>query len=290
MIRVLLALTLAAASPALARTVTDRPAALSRSRPGRDRLRGRPARLGARLRAEARGDDRLAPRPHPEEEAYIAEPYRDLPEPGRLTGRGGKANLEVVLEIAPDLIIDFGSIRDTYVARRPRAGADRHPLYADRRPLRATPPRRCGCSAASSASPERGEALAARRRGDLRPDRRGPRRRARRRSGRASISRAARTGSRPARGARSTPRSSSAPAASTSPKAAGRGGIANVSPEQVHRLDPEIDRHLGPQLLRPRVRQDPLWAGIKAVRDGPRLPGADRALRLDRPRRRRSTG
>jgi iron complex transport system substrate-binding protein len=51
----------------------------------------------------------------PEERDYIAAPYRDIPETGRLTGRGGEANLERVLEIRPDLIIDFGSVRDTYV-------------------------------------------------------------------------------------------------------------------------------------------------------------------------------
>lgn len=50
----------------------------------------------------------------PQERDYIAAPYRDLPETGRLTGRGGEANLERVLEIKPDLIIDFGSVRDTY--------------------------------------------------------------------------------------------------------------------------------------------------------------------------------
>lgn len=51
----------------------------------------------------------------PEERDYIAAPYRDIPETGRLTGRGGETNLERVLEIQPDLIIDFGSVRDTYV-------------------------------------------------------------------------------------------------------------------------------------------------------------------------------
>src|SRR6056297_1537025 len=51
----------------------------------------------------------------PEEAPYIAAPYRELPATGRLTGRGGDANLERVLEIAPDLIIDFGSVRDTYI-------------------------------------------------------------------------------------------------------------------------------------------------------------------------------
>ncbi len=51
-----------------------------------------------------------------DERAYVAEAYRDLPALGRLTGRGGTANLEVVLKIKPDLILDFGSVRDTYVS------------------------------------------------------------------------------------------------------------------------------------------------------------------------------
>jgi len=51
-----------------------------------------------------------------EERAYVAEPYRDLPETGRLTGRGGDANLELVLKLKPDLIVDFGSVRDTYIS------------------------------------------------------------------------------------------------------------------------------------------------------------------------------
>ena len=49
------------------------------------------------------------------EKPYIAEPYRDLPETGRLTGRGGEANLERVLALGPDLIVDFGSVRGTYI-------------------------------------------------------------------------------------------------------------------------------------------------------------------------------
>ncbi len=54
--------------------------------------------------------------PRPEERPFIAEKYRDLPALGRLTGRGGTANLEVVLKVAPDLIVDFGSVRDTYAS------------------------------------------------------------------------------------------------------------------------------------------------------------------------------
>jgi iron complex transport system substrate-binding protein len=51
-----------------------------------------------------------------EERPFIAAPYRDLPALGRLTGRGGTANLEVVLKVKPDLILDIGSVRDTYVS------------------------------------------------------------------------------------------------------------------------------------------------------------------------------
>jgi iron complex transport system substrate-binding protein len=54
--------------------------------------------------------------PTAEERPYIAPPYRDLPALGRLTGRGGTANLEIVLKTKPDLILDFGSVRDTYVS------------------------------------------------------------------------------------------------------------------------------------------------------------------------------
>ena len=54
--------------------------------------------------------------PRPEERPFIAERYRDLPALGRLTGRGGTANLEVVLKAGPDLILDFGSVRDTYAS------------------------------------------------------------------------------------------------------------------------------------------------------------------------------
>src|SRR5262245_8993236 len=54
--------------------------------------------------------------PRAEERPLIAAPYRDLPALGRLTGRGGTANLEVVLKVKPDLILDFGSVRDTYVS------------------------------------------------------------------------------------------------------------------------------------------------------------------------------
>jgi iron complex transport system substrate-binding protein len=54
--------------------------------------------------------------PRPSEKAFLSEKVRDLPEYGRLTGRGGTANLETILKFKPDLIVDSGSIRPTYVS------------------------------------------------------------------------------------------------------------------------------------------------------------------------------
>jgi iron complex transport system substrate-binding protein len=55
-------------------------------------------------------------KPTPEELPYLPPVVRDLPEIGRLTGRGGTMNLEVVIAAKPDLIVDFGSVSDTYVS------------------------------------------------------------------------------------------------------------------------------------------------------------------------------
>jgi len=40
----------------------------------------------------------------------------DKPEVGRLTGRGNTTNLEVLLKFKPDLILDIGTINDTYIS------------------------------------------------------------------------------------------------------------------------------------------------------------------------------
>jgi len=54
--------------------------------------------------------------PRPNEREFILARARDLPEFGRLTGRGDTANVEVVLKARPDLIFDFGSVSPTYVS------------------------------------------------------------------------------------------------------------------------------------------------------------------------------
>jgi len=54
--------------------------------------------------------------PRPNEREFILPAARDLPEFGRLTGRGDTANVEIVLKAKPDLIFDFGSVSPTYVS------------------------------------------------------------------------------------------------------------------------------------------------------------------------------
>ncbi len=50
------------------------------------------------------------------ERPFLAARYADLPTLGRLTGRGNTANVEVVLAAKPDLIVDYGTVNDTYSA------------------------------------------------------------------------------------------------------------------------------------------------------------------------------
>lgn len=52
----------------------------------------------------------------PDEAAFLPPQYANLPELGRLTGRGNTANVEVVLAAKPDLIVDAGSTAPTFVS------------------------------------------------------------------------------------------------------------------------------------------------------------------------------
>jgi iron complex transport system substrate-binding protein len=54
--------------------------------------------------------------PRPDEKPFLLPSVRDLPELGRLTGRGDTANVEVVLKAKPDVILDFGTVNPTFVS------------------------------------------------------------------------------------------------------------------------------------------------------------------------------
>jgi iron complex transport system substrate-binding protein len=51
-----------------------------------------------------------------DEAQWVPRKYAELPELGRLTGRGNSANVEVVLKIRPDLIVDVGSTSPTFAS------------------------------------------------------------------------------------------------------------------------------------------------------------------------------
>jgi hypothetical protein len=152
--------------------------------------------------------------PRAEERPYIAPQYRDLPALGRLTGRGGTANLEVVVGVKPDLILDFGSVRDTYISLADNVQEQTKIAYVliDGR-FEATPAslRLLGDILGVK---ERGEQLA-KYVGPHSPRSTGRSPQCPPRNALASISRADPTASRPASSAPSTPRSSSAPAGAT---------------------------------------------------------------------------
>jgi iron complex transport system substrate-binding protein len=50
------------------------------------------------------------------ERPFVARRYADLPTLGRLTGRGNTANVEVVLRAKPDVIIDYGAVNATFAS------------------------------------------------------------------------------------------------------------------------------------------------------------------------------
>jgi len=52
--------------------------------------------------------------PRATEKPFLLPAVRTLPELGRLTGRGDTLNLERLLAAKPDIIVDFGTINDTY--------------------------------------------------------------------------------------------------------------------------------------------------------------------------------
>lgn len=55
--------------------------------------------------------------------AFVDDRWANLPVTGRLTGRGGTANLETVLALRPDLILDYGSVAPAYVSLADRVQA-----------------------------------------------------------------------------------------------------------------------------------------------------------------------
>jgi iron complex transport system substrate-binding protein len=203
----------------------------------------------------------------PEERPYIAEPFRDLPETGRLTGRGGEANLERVLAIDPDLIVDFGSVRDTYadLADRTQAQTGIPYVLIDGR-FDATPAA-LRLMGDILGVPERGEALAADAEAtfaaidailaEVPPEERP----------RVYLARGPEGLETGTVGSINTEIIERAGGRNVADPGAGRpGGLVQASIEQVLAVDPEIIVTWDPTFFA-RVFDDPLWATVTAVRE-----------------------
>ena len=98
--------------------------------------------------------------PSPEARPFLPARYAELPEVGRLTGRGNTVNLENVVRLAPDLVLDIGSTTATYVSLADQVQEQTHiphVLIAGRLAETATTLRAVG---GLLGVPERAEALA----------------------------------------------------------------------------------------------------------------------------------
>ena len=197
---------------------------------------------------------------------FIAEPYRDLPEHGRLTGRGGTANIEAVLAMQPDVIIDVGTVDDTYASLADRVQEQTgipYLLIAGRFADTAQTIRKAGevlgegetaerLAGYAEASLARLETAIAAVPQDERPRvyyGRGP------------------DGLETGLAGSINMEVLDAVGAVNVAASAGAGGLANVSVEQVLSWNPDVILTLDPAFHR-SVGANPLWAGIAAVETG----------------------
>jgi len=214
--------------------------------------------------------------PRPAEREFLRQRERDLPEFGRLTGRGDTANVEVVLSARPDLVFDFGSVTPTYVSLADRVAEQTgfpYLLLDGRLDRTAASIRLLGKamgavdrSEAIARYVEEAEQLIDARLADL-P---GAKRR------RVYLARQANGLETGLAGSINTEILERAGGINVAERTSGRGNIANVSIEQVIAWAPDTivtwDANFFAQVF-----SDPVWASVPAVRDhrvflAPRLP------------------
>lgn len=97
----------------------------------------------------------------PDSLPWLLPEVHDLPALGRLTGRGDTLNLEVLLAAGPDLIVDYGTVNDTYIDLANRVQEQANLPYVLIDGAFASLPQGIRQMAEVLAVPERGEQLAA---------------------------------------------------------------------------------------------------------------------------------
>lgn len=203
-----------------------------------------------------------------EEKPYVVPAARDLPGVGMITGRGDTANVELLLKTKPDLIVDFGSTRGTFVSMaesvQARTGIP-YVLIDGRFEATAQSLRLLGTMLGAT---ERGEALA-RYTEELFaridkavaavPQSQHPR---------VYLARGPEGLETGLKGSINTEVIERAGGINVADAGDGRRNIANVSPEQVLLWNPDVivtwDRNFFDRVMR---RPDPFWLSVKAVKD-----------------------
>ncbi|WP_207477153.1 ABC transporter substrate-binding protein [Arenibaculum pallidiluteum] len=205
-------------------------------------------------------------RPGAQAAAFMPERYAGLPELGRLTGRGDTANVETVLAAAPDLILDYGTIAPTYVSLADRVQQQTGlpvALFDGRFETIPATLRRLGSILGVEDRAGRLAAYAERVVTEAGATA-------------AAVPEAARPRVYYARGADGLETGLDGSinvellevaGARNVAAAAGRGGIAAVSFEQILSWDPDIVLTIDRAFFG-SVRSDPRWAGLRAVREG----------------------
>jgi iron complex transport system substrate-binding protein len=214
--------------------------------------------------------------PRPAEREFISAVGQKLPELGRLTGRGDTANVEVVLKAQPQVVFDFGSVNPTYesLARRVEEQTGIPYLLLDGRLDRTAASVRLLGQAIGVA--DRAEAIARfveeterlidQRLADLPVERRH----------RVYLARQANGLETGLTGSINTEIIERAGGVNVAERGSGRGGIANVSIEQVIAWAPDTIITWDANFFQ-TVFSDPVWATLSAVANrrvylAPRLP------------------
>ncbi len=204
--------------------------------------------------------------PTDEQKAYLMPSVRDLPTYGQLTGKGGSANVEAVLAAKPDIILDVGTVNDTYRSLADKVQAQTGIPYVLIDGSFAKSGQTLREVGALLGVAERAETLAAYADGrikdlndtlakipaDQRPRvyyGRGPEGLETGLSGSINVEILEAAG------------------ATNVAAAAGKGGLTNVSLEQVLSWKPDVVIAASGKFAS-AVKKDPLWADLKAVKDG----------------------
>ena len=200
-----------------------------------------------------------------EARVYLPRQFADLPEVGRLTGRGNTANIETVLASKPDVIVDYGGVTATYASLADRVQAQTQLPYLLLDGQLGEIPRAVRAVADVCGVPERGQGLAGyaeRLLGDV--DRRVARVPASRRPRVYYVRNA--NGLETARGWSITTESLQRMGARNVVEARESGGLATVALEQVLAWDPDVIVTIHPGFV-DLVRTDPTWRTLRAVRE-----------------------